>query len=126
MQSAAVEPPHAGDGGRMGRVQMHDGAGAAALFVHRPVQERFLRGRIAGDQRPVPVELGDPRRVEAAEAGVGRGQQPAVVEPHADVAAAAGGQTAFEDRSAERDDLIARRVSAGARNGALTAGSSQP
>src|SRR4051794_39380777 len=50
-----------------------------------------------------------PRRIEAAERAVGRRQQPAaVVQADADIAGAARGQPALEDRAADLADLLAQ------------------
>src|SRR5271169_6613930 len=56
---------------------------------------------------PVLTELRQPRRVEAAERGVGRGHQPALVGAQADIAGRPGGQTASKDRGADRTDRLA-------------------
>ena len=91
----------------MRRMQVHDRAGAGALLVHHPVQKALLGRRVAGNEPPVMVEPRQPRRVEAAERGVGRGHQPALAAPQADVAGGAGGQAAVEDRGADRADRLA-------------------
>ena len=56
---------------------------------------------------PTPLELAEAeRRVELAEAGVGRSEQPALRQADADVAAAAGGQPALVEGTRETGDLV--------------------
>src|SRR5271155_3531272 len=94
---------------RMRRMQMHDRTGRGPLLIHHAVQEALFGRRIARDEAPVMAQLRQPRRVEAAERGVGRRHQPAVVSPHADVSGRPGGQPARKDRLANRADRLALR-----------------
>src|SRR4051812_30965073 len=88
-------------------VQMHNGGSAGALLVHGAVEESLFRRRVAADEIAFPVELGDAPRVEPAETTVGGRQEPAVVEAHADIAAAAAGEAAVEDGFPEQNNLFA-------------------
>src|SRR4051794_40162013 len=80
------------------------------LLIHRAVQERLLRGSVAPFMLISRVESGQARRVEAAERGVGRGEQPAALHPHADVAAAADGQPALEEGAGDVANRLAQAV----------------
>ena len=53
-----------------------------------------------------PIELRDAGRIQRSKARVRRRDQPAVLQPPADVAAAARRQSAAEQRLAERDDFL--------------------
>src|SRR6185369_2647540 len=87
-----------------------DGLVPVALLVHGEMQEALLGGLIARDELAVPIELGEPRRIEAAEVGAGRRQQPAVGTAGRDVAGRAVREAALEDRAAERADVVAKRA----------------
>ena len=82
-------------------MQMHHRAVPRALLVHREMQKALLRRLIAGKELAVPVELGEPRRIEPAEVRPGRRQQPAVVELRADIAGRAVREAAVVDRAPE-------------------------
>ena len=56
----------------MRRVQMHDRLRVGTFLVHREMKERFLRGRVTGEEPSVGRDLGDTPRIEPAEAGIGR------------------------------------------------------
>src|SRR3954452_17073097 len=85
------------------------------LLIHRAVQERLLRGSVAPFMPTSRVESGQARRVEASERGVGRGEQPAALHPHADVAAAPGGQPPLEEGAPDLADVFAQAVLRGMR-----------
>src|SRR3990172_6582 len=89
-------------------MQMHHRARMTAFLIDRMMQEQLLRRRLAREVAAVVVKFGDAGRVEPPQAGIGRGQQPAVIQPRTDVARAAGGQTAVEDRLAEDGDVFAQ------------------
>src|SRR5512141_1815551 len=67
------------------------------------------RARITGDEPAFPVELREPRRVERSQGRVGGREQPAVVQPRADVAAAPGREAPVEERSPEGAHLVPQR-----------------
>src|SRR5690242_16571983 len=79
-----------------------------ALFVHGAVQERLFRRRITGEEVTLPVELGEASRIEPAEGGVGRGEQPTIVQTYAQVPAAARRQSPIKNGTPELDDLLAQ------------------
>src|SRR5689334_24432907 len=105
-----LQSGHARHGCRMRRVQMNDRTGADALFIHGTMQRRFLRRLVAGQEIAAPVELSEARRIDRSQARVRRRQEPAVVEPHADVPAASGGEPALEHRFAKSDDRFAQAM----------------
>ena len=109
-QVGGIESVQHGHRHRMRRVQVDDRLVALALLVHREMQEALLGRCVARDQRAVPVELRQPRRVQAAEVGAGRGQQPAVRAAGGNVAGRAVREAALEDRPAERANVIAKRA----------------
>src|SRR6185312_43677 len=75
--------------------------------VDRAVQQRLLGRRVAADMLAIGVELGELRRIELAQRGVGRRHQPTVGDPHADVARGAGAEPARGELAAERADVFA-------------------
>src|SRR4029079_14379126 len=79
-----------------------------AHSVERAVHQRFLGRRIAADMLAVAVELGELRRIELAQRGVGRRHQPAVSDAHGDVARGAGAEAARGELGAERAHRLAR------------------
>src|SRR5690242_9214077 len=87
---------------------MDHGGRLLPLFIHGAVQEGFLGRRIAGDELASRVELGETRRVETAERDIGRRHQPAILQPRADIAGAAEGEAALEQRHAETADFLAQ------------------
>src|ERR1019366_5528785 len=71
-------------------------------------KERFLRGRVAGNQPARSVELRESGRVEMTERHIRRGHQPAIPQAHADVAGAPEREAAREQRSPQPADFIAQ------------------
>src|SRR6185437_10956398 len=55
----------------------------------------------------VIADQGQPRRIEPAQRGIGRGHQPATVDPHAEIARRPCGQPALEDRGTDPADRLA-------------------
>ena len=82
-----------------------------ALGVHREMQERLLRRRVAGHVHAVGVDLGDARRIEPAERAAGRRHEDAVVDAHAEIARAAVRVAAVVERPAALDERFAQRCS---------------
>ena len=89
-------------------MEVDDGARGLAAPVHPHVEEGLLGRLVAADVPAGVVELREARRVEGAHAHVGRRQQPAVLDLDADVARAAEGQAALEERLAEGADRLAQ------------------
>ena len=65
---------------------MHDAARLWSRFIERHVQRDFLGRRVARNVLAVGVQLGQPRRFEEAQAGIGRRDEEAVVEPCREIA----------------------------------------
>ena len=89
-------------------MQMHDRAARRTLLVHREMQKRFLRRRIAVDQLAVAVEPRNFRGIEPAEARVGRRQKPSTIrELDADISRAAVREATVVERFAKLGYLFA-------------------
>jgi hypothetical protein len=91
----------------MGRVEVDDGAHLRPPRMDGEMEEALLRRLVAAERRAVRCELGDPRRVEPAEAGIGRRDQDAVVKAGRDVAARTDAVAAVVERLPDGDDLLA-------------------
>lgn len=102
-----VDIGQAGDGYRVRRMQVHDGAGTRALLINRVMQKALLGRRISGNMSAVMVQLRDCRRIQSAETRVCRRQQPTVVDTHADVAGTAHGKPTIEEGLSEQRNLLA-------------------
>src|SRR5580704_294576 len=72
------------------------------------MQYRLFRGLVAGNRAAIAVKLREPSGVKAAEARIRRGYEIAILGANADVAAAAGAQSAFEERASEGANLFAQ------------------
>src|SRR5262245_32987040 len=90
----------------MSRVQMDYRLVLLPLLVHGEVQKAFLGGRISRHQLARPVEFRETRRIETAQAGARRREEPTVLAAGADVAGAAVRQAAIENRSCDLADLL--------------------
>ena len=110
MASFGIGVGQAGQRRRISRMQMHHRARGRALVVEAEMQRQFLGRRVAGDMLAGEVELRQPVGLEEAEAGIGRREQKAVVEPDRHVAGRAGGQAALEQRLAPFDEVVADRL----------------
>ena len=71
-------------------MEMHDRPALRTVFVHCQMEEIFLARFGAGDEVPVPVEFGEGRGIELAQAGICGRQQPAIRETNTDIATAPG------------------------------------
>ena len=69
-----------------------------------------LEGASPAMCRPAASSLDSRAGSSRPRRGVGRREQPAILQAHADVAAAAGGQPALEQRAADLADLVAQAV----------------
>ena len=92
---------------RMRGVQVHDGAVAGPLPVHREVQQRLLGRRIAVDVLAVGGEQRQPRRIERAERAAGGCHQVPVGGPQREVPGAPVREPTLEQRAAERAQCLA-------------------
>src|SRR5207245_1022759 len=73
-----------------------------------PVERKRLARPLAGGRRSVRADLRKPRGVEEAQARVGRRDEEAILEPHADVAGGGVDVPACEEALADAADLLAR------------------
>src|SRR5215469_16427173 len=89
-------------------MQMDDGAGLGPLLIHHAMEKALLCRRIAGKELAVGAELREPCGVEPSERDIGRCHQPAIGQLRADIAGAASGESAREDRGAEPANFRAK------------------
>src|SRR5262249_30550290 len=103
-----IDIGEAGHGDGMRRMQMHHRLRRRAFAIHGDMEERLLRRRIARQQFAAVVELRQACGIEAGQGDGGRRPQPAAVHPRADVAGAAEGEPALEQRLAVAHDRLAQ------------------
>jgi hypothetical protein len=91
-------------------VQHAAGAGVEArgLLHDAPVQRKGLARAVARQRVAGRVDMRQPLRIEEAQAGIGRGDEPAaVLQPHADVAGRGMHVAALEQAAADAADGVA-------------------
>src|SRR5271167_4965656 len=98
-------------------MKVHDGAGRLAPFINGTMQKRLLGWSVARNEVAVPIELRQLGGIQSSQARIRRREQPATLCPDADIAAAAGAQPTFEERTPERTNILSRTVLADAAHG---------